>query len=125
MLTRADSDKKEIDDLKGATIALGASPQFKALSSALLVAQGVDPKTVKFTIVPDQTTFGALLASKQVNVISMSSAVKAFKLIDQYKLRAVGNTEKPKENLTSGSRIAGRWSMGAWFAKNRILACAP
>lgn len=122
LLVREDSPYKSIQDLKNANIALGAPPQFKALTSAILEAQGLDPKLVKFTIVPDQTTYGALLAAKQADVISTSSSVNAFKWINQYKLRPLGETAKANLKLADGSPIAGWWSTGAWFAKNRDAA---
>lgn len=122
LLVREDSQLKTIQDLKGANIALGAPPQFKALTAAVLEGQGLDPKSVKFTIVPDQTTYGALLAAKQTDVISTSSSVNAYKWIHQYKLRPIGDTAKAQLKLADGSPIAGWWSTGAWFAKNRDTA---
>lgn len=122
LLVREDSPLKTIQDLKGANIALGAPPQFKALTAAVLEGQGLDPKLVKFTIVPDQTTYGALLAGKQADVVSTSSSVNAYKWINQYKLRPIGDTGKANLNLADGSPIAGWWSTGAWFAKNRDTA---
>jgi len=122
LLVRDDSPLKTIQDLKGANIALGAPPQFKALTAAVLEGQGLDPKSVKFTIVPDQTTYGALLAAKQADVISTSSSVNAYKWIHQYKLRPIGETAKAQLKLADGSPIAGWWSTGTWFAKNRDTA---
>lgn len=122
LLVREDSPYKSVQDLKNANIALGAPPQFKALTAAVLEGQGFDPKLVKFTIVPDQTTFGALLAAKQADVISTSSAVNAFKWIHQYKLRPLGETAKAQLKLADGSPIAGWWSTGTWFTKNRDTA---
>ena len=72
LLVRDDSDIRSINDLGGRNVALGAPPQFKAITSAQIKAQGGDPSAVKFTIVPDQTTFGAVLQSKQADAIATS-----------------------------------------------------
>ncbi|GGC52969.1 hypothetical protein GCM10010994_10100 [Chelatococcus reniformis] len=122
LLVRQDSERRAFKDLPGATIALGAPPQFKAITSAVLASQGVDPKTVKFTIVPDQTTFGAVLQSRQADVISTSSAVNAYQWLNQYKLHAIGDSDKAKFELTKDSPIAGWWSTSAWFAANKPVA---
>lgn len=118
VLVPADSPVKSIKDLNGKTVALGAPPQFKAISSALIAAEGGDPSTIKFTIVPDQTTFGAVLASKQVDAISTSSSVNAYKWIGQFKFRPVGITDISKLNLANGSPIAGWWATRDWYQKN-------
>jgi ABC-type nitrate/sulfonate/bicarbonate transport system substrate-binding protein len=122
ILVRSDSDIRSIKDLSGKNIALGAPPQFKAITSSLLKAQGGDPTAVKFTIVPDQTTFGAVLQSKQADAIATSSAVNAYKWIDQFKFRTVGAVDTRSLNLADGSPIAGWWATRDWYQKHEDLA---
>lgn len=122
ILVRADSDIRSIKDLGGRNVALGAPPQFRAITSALVKAQDGDPFAVKFTIVPDQTTFGAVLHGKQADAIATSSAVNAFKWIDQFKFRTVGKVDTRSLNLADGSPIAGWWATRDWYQKNEEVA---
>jgi len=122
ILVRPDSGIASIKNLDGKTIALGAPPQFKAITSALIKAEGGDPSTIKFTIVPDQTTFGALLQTKQVDAISTSSAVNAFKWIAQFKFKPVGATDISKLDLADESPIAGWWATRDWYQKHEDTA---
>lgn len=122
ILVRPDSAIASIKDLNGKSIALGAPPQFKAIISALIKAQGGDPSTIKFTIVPDQTTFGAVLQSKQVDAVATSSAVNAYKWIDQFKFRPVGKTDSTDLKLADGSPIAGWWVTREWYEKHQDAA---
>lgn len=122
ILVRADSDIRSIKDLSGKNIALGAPPQFKAITSSFIKAQGGDPLAVKFTIVPDQTTFGAVLQSKQADAIATSSSVNAYKWIDQFKFRPVGAVSTRGLNLADGSPIAGWWATRGWYQKHEDLA---
>ena len=122
LLVRDDSDIRSINDLGGRNVALGAPPQFKAITSAQIKAQGGDPSAVKFTIVPDQTTFGAVLQSKQADAIATSSAVNAYKWINQFKFRTVGAVNTQSLNLSDGSPIAGWWATRGWYEKLEDLA---
>ena len=122
LLVRSDSPIRSVKDLEGKTIALGAPPQFKALASTLLSTQGANPTAVKFTIVPDQTTFGAVLQSKQADAIFTSSAVNTFKWIHQYKFRTVGAVDTRELKLADGSPIAGWWATRDWYEKHQDIA---
>lgn len=122
VLVRGDSDIRSVEDLKGRNIALGAPPQFKAITSSWLAVQGVDPSAVTFTIVPDQTTFGVLLQSGQADAAFTSSAVNAYRWISEYGLRPVGITGSAELRIAEGSPIAGWWATAEWFEANRELA---
>lgn len=122
ILVRADSDIHSVKDLSGKNVALGAPPQFRAIISSLIKAQGGEPSAVKFTIVLDQTTFGAVLHGKQADAIATSSAVNAYKWIDQFKFKAVGATDTRNLNLADGSPIAGWWVTRAWYQKHEDVA---
>ncbi len=122
ILVRPESAIHSIKDLEGKNIALGAPPQFKAIASSLLSAQGGNPSAIKFTIVPDQTTFGAVLQSQQADAIFTSSAVNAYKWIYQYKFRAVGAIDSRELKLADGSPIAGWWATREWYQSHQDAA---
>nr|WP_314073430.1 ABC transporter substrate-binding protein [uncultured Roseococcus sp.] len=121
-LVRGDSPRREARDLTGARIALGAPPQFRAIASAVLAANGVDPRSIRFSIVPDQTTFGAILQSGQADVAFSSSVVNSYQWIRQYGFRAVLNPDTSALNLADGSPIAGWWATRGWFGRNQEVA---
>ncbi|WP_174021848.1 ABC transporter substrate-binding protein (plasmid) [Agrobacterium fabrum] len=122
ILVKPDSAIKAVKDLEGKNIALGAPPQFKVIASSIVSAQGGDPSKVKFTIVPDQTSFGAVLQSDQADAIFTSSAVNAYKWIAQFGFRTVGETNTRGLKIADGSPIAGWWATAAWYEKNNDAA---
>jgi ABC-type nitrate/sulfonate/bicarbonate transport system substrate-binding protein len=122
ILVKPDSAIKTVKDLEGKNIALGAPPQFKVIVSSVVKAEGGDPSKVKFTIVPDQTTFGAVLQSDQADAIFTSSAVNAYKWIAQFGFRSVGETDTRGLKIADESPIAGWWATTAWYEKNQDAA---
>lgn len=122
ILVRPESPIRSVKDLEGKNIALGAPPQFKAILSALLKAQGADPSKIKFTIVPDQTTFGAVLQSQQADAAFTSSVVNAYRWIDQYKFRTVGTADSSDLKIADGSPIAGWWATRQWYENHEDAA---
>ncbi|RWX81643.1 ABC transporter substrate-binding protein [Neorhizobium lilium] len=122
ILVKPDSPIRTVKDLEGKNIALGAPPQFKVIASSLVKAQGGDPALVKFTIVPDQTTFGAVLQSDQADAVFTSSAVNAYKWIAQFGFRSVGETSTRDLKIADQSPIAGWWATTAWYEKNEDSA---
>lgn len=123
ILVRDDSPIRDTKDLVGKTIAIGAPPQFRALTSAALAAHGVDPKQVSYTIVRDQTTFGTVLKGKQVDAISTSSAVNAHRWVHDYQFRVI-SADNRALGIAKDSPIAGWWVTRAWYDKNPKLAAA-
>ncbi|RJG46284.1 ABC transporter substrate-binding protein [Mesorhizobium sp. DCY119] len=122
VLVREDSDIATAKDLEKRTVALGAPPQFKAITSAWLDAQGADPSAVSFTIVQDQTTYGSLLETRQVDAIATASSVNAFRWIADHKFRLIGERNLGKLRLAEGSPIAGWWVTRQWYDANTELA---
>jgi ABC-type nitrate/sulfonate/bicarbonate transport system substrate-binding protein len=122
ILVKPGSAIRSIHDLEGKTIALGAPPQFRVIASSVLKAQGADPSKVKFTIVPDQTTFGAVLQSEQADAVFTSSAINAYKWIAQYGFRTIGVLNSRDLKIAEDSPIAGWWSTTAWYGGNEDAA---
>lgn len=122
ILVKPDSAIKTVQDLEGKNIAIGAPPQFKVILSAVVKAEGGDPSKVKFTIVPDQTTFGAVLQSGQADAIFTSSAVNAYKWIAQFGFRSIGESDTRGLKIADDSPIAGWWATTVWYEKNQDAA---
>lgn len=122
LLVPADSDIRTPADLKGRTIGIGAPPLFKTVASISLGNAGVDPADVKFTLVKDQTTFGALLETGQVDAINLTSPISAEQWIAEKGFRPVVDIESGSQGVPLDTPVAGWWTTRDWFDGNTETA---
>lgn len=122
LLVPADSGIRTPADLKGKTIAIGAPPLFKTVASIALKNAGVDPSEVEFTLVKDQTTFGALLKTGQVDAANITSAINAEKWIAEEGFRPLVDPSAAKQGIPLDTPVAGWWSTRSWFETNTETA---
>lgn len=123
LLVKDDSPLQSVSDLDGATIAVGAPPLFKTLASLVLDDAGVDVKSLKWVIVPDQTTFASLLATDQVDVAYTGSAISAEKWLADGGVRSLGDPQELEESIAgTESAVAGFWATWDWYDQNTETA---
>ncbi|MET8209162.1 ABC transporter substrate-binding protein [Streptomyces sp. NPDC005373] len=122
LLVPRNSKIRKPADLKGKTIAIGAPPLFRTNASTILRDAGVDPADVTFTLVKDQTTFGALLKSGQVDAASVISTIHAEKWIAQEGFRPVLDPGASVHGMPLDVPVAGWWATRDWFDANTKTA---
>lgn len=119
ILVAQDSEVRSAADLAGKNIGIGAPPLFKTLASINLVEAGVDPESVNFTLVKDQTSFGSLLKTGQVDAILTTSVQNAETWISDNGFRNIAptSTKLPTDRVT-----AGWWATWPWYEQNTGVA---
>lgn len=122
LLVAADSDIRSPADLKGKTIGIGAPPLFKTVASISLSNAGVNPADVTFNLVKDQTTFGALLETGQVDAINVTSPISAEQWVAEKGFRPVVAIESGSQGVPLDTPVAGWWTTKDWFDANTDTA---
>ncbi|MEV7661927.1 ABC transporter substrate-binding protein [Paenarthrobacter sp. NPDC089316] len=123
LLVKDDSPLQSVADLKGATVAVGAPPLFKTLAWLILDNAGVDVKSIKWVIVPEQTTFASRLATGQVDAAYTGSAISAEKWLADGDVRSLDDPKRLAESIArTESAAAGFWATGAWYDENSEIA---
>lgn len=118
-LVKSDGPLASVSDLESKKIAVGAPPLFKTFASVILREEGVDPKSVEWVVVPDQTTFESVVATGAVDAAYTPSVINGAKWTADGDVRAVGDPEKLAENInTVESAVAGFWSSQTWYEQN-------
>lgn len=121
-LVPADSEIKELPDLKGKNIGIGAPPLFQTAAASRLEQTGVSVNQVKFTLVKDQTTFGAILKGGQVDAVNVTSPINANRWIAEHGFRVVGPHDLGADALGTQVAAAGWWATRDWYESNKQVA---
>ncbi|GAA4724280.1 hypothetical protein GCM10023350_03280 [Nocardioides endophyticus] len=121
-LVPADSGIKELADLRGKNIGIGAPPLFQTAAASRLDQAGIGIDDVQFTLVKDQTTFGAILKSGQVDAVNVTSSINANRWIAEYGFEVVGPYDLGDDAFGTQVAAAGWWATRDWYDGNEAVA---
>jgi putative hydroxymethylpyrimidine transport system substrate-binding protein len=120
ILVSPNSNITSAADLKGKTIGYNGVPLLKVLIESYLDSNGVDPKSVSYTVISNYAAMGTALAANQVNaVVPIDPFVQEILGANQGKYLANVSAVEPPTSV-----IAGLWASPSWLKSNSKLAAA-